>query len=93
MSVITLERDHQLSIEELTTILNEMVTKLEAKLNVKSYWESERELYFRRSGANGHIEFDDNQLTLTVKLGLMFRALKGPIEREITEVVDKYLDV
>ena len=91
MAVITLERNHQLSVEELTGILNEMVAKLESKLDVKSYWESERELYFRRSGANGHIEFDDKQLTLTVKLGLMFRALKGPIEKEINEVVDKYL--
>ena len=93
MSVITLERNHQLSIEELTSVLNELIAKLESKLDVKSYWESDRELYFRRSGANGHIEFDDSQLTLTVKLGLMFRALKGPIEREITEVVDKYLEV
>lgn len=93
MAVITLERQHQMSVEELAGILNEVVAKLESKLDVKSYWESERELYFRRSGASGHIEFDDSQLTLTVKLGLMFRALKGPIEKEITEVVDKHLKV
>ena len=91
MSVICVERSHALTVDEIKTKVEPLIEKLETKLAVKSEWESERVLNFRRKGAKGNIIFDGDTLQLTLNLGMMFRALKGPIEAEINTALDKYL--
>jgi len=91
MSVITLTRQHDLPLDELKHRLEKVAEKIETRLSVHCEWESDRNLIFRRKGASGFLTYDENQLDLTVKLGMMFRALKIPIEKEITAAVDKYL--
>lgn len=91
MAVINLTRTHQLSLEEITLRVNSVVSKLEQKLDVKSEWENNKTLQFRRKGASGSIEISTNSVDISVRLGMMFRALKGVIQKELEEVLDKQL--
>ena len=92
MAVISLTRDHQLSLEEITQRVNEIALKLEQKLDIQSEWEDEKTLQFRRKGANGSIEISENSVDVTVRLGMMFRALKGMVQQELERVLDKQLN-
>ncbi len=88
MSVINIERHHSLSFEELTSRVNEIVKKLETKLDIRSEWEDKNTLSFRRKGANGSIELSEHSISITVRLGIMFRALKSVVESELEKVVE-----
>lgn len=92
MAVISLTRDHQLSFEEITQRVNEIAVKLEQKLDIRSEWENENTLQFRRKGANGSIEISEHTVDVTVRLGIMFRALKGMVQQELERVLDKQLN-
>ena len=91
MSVINIERQHSLSLEELTLRVNEIAAKLEAKLDIRSEWEDKNTLSFRRKGANGSIELSENSVSITVRLGIMFRALRSVVESELEKVVESKL--
>jgi putative polyhydroxyalkanoate system protein len=91
MSVITIRRKHQFSLDELKQKIDQIVLEISNKLEVRSEWESENTLLFRRKGANGCIEVDNSNFELTLKLGMMFRMMKGSIQREMTEVVDEHI--
>lgn len=91
MAVIQVRRNHSKSNDEIKVKVEELIDKLQRKLQVRSEWMSDTSLIFQRKGAKGEINFDDTSLELTLKLGLMFRALKGPIETEINSVIDSFL--
>ena len=44
-------------------------------------------MHFKRSGVDGHIALEPGQLHLTAKLGLLFAAMKTPIEQEMRRVI------
>lgn len=91
MSVINIEKQHSLSFEELTERVNEIAKKLETKLDIRSEWEDKNTLSFRRKGANGSIELSEDSVSITVRLGMMFRALKSVVESELERVVEAKL--
>jgi len=91
MSVINIEKQHNLSFEELTERVNEIAKKLESKLDIRSEWEDKNTLSFRRKGANGSIELSEDSVSITVRLGMMFRALKSVVESELDRVVEAKL--
>ncbi|TQV70959.1 hypothetical protein FLL45_21775 [Aliikangiella marina] len=91
MAVIQVKRNHGKSIDEVRVKVEELIVKLQHKLQVRSEWQSDNTLVFQRKGAKGEIEFDETTLELTLRLGMMLRALKKPIETEIHAVLDKFL--
>ncbi|TQV89289.1 polyhydroxyalkanoic acid system family protein [Aliikangiella coralliicola] len=93
MSAIIVSRTHQYSIEELKNKIDKIILDIQQELEFQSEWETESNLVFRRKGANGSIDIDENNFELTLRLGMMFRALKGTIERQIIKVVDSHLNV
>jgi len=91
MSVISIQRTHQFSLEELREKIDKIINEISKKLELFSEWESDKILLFRRKGVNGCIEIDNNNFELTLRLGMMYRMLKGSIENEVTEVVNGYI--
>ncbi|WP_444996153.1 polyhydroxyalkanoic acid system family protein [Aliikangiella sp. IMCC44359] len=91
MSVIYVHRNHQLSINELKNRIDQIVVKIQDELEFHTEWETDKSLIFRRKGANGGIEIDEENFALTLRLGIMFRMLKSSIENQVIEIVDKHL--
>jgi putative polyhydroxyalkanoate system protein len=54
-------------------------------------WEGDV-LNFSRSGIDGHIALLPHQLHVTARLGLLFSAMKGPIEHEVRRVLSERFD-
>jgi len=91
MANIFIQRKHQLPTKELKSKIDSIMVDLQSEVEFQSQWESEQEFSFRRKGAKGRIEIDDSNFSLNLNLGIMFRALKGQIEKRIIGVVDQYI--
>ena len=91
MSSISIERDHNIGIHELTQRIEKLMLEIKSELNVVYEWDSVDTLYFKRRGAKGCIEISHDTFKLTLNLGIMFRALRSSIEKKIVKAVDENL--
>ncbi len=91
MSVISIQRTHQFSLDELKQKIDHIIHEISNKLEFCSEWESDSTLVFRRKGANGCIEIDEGNFEFTLRLGMMFRMMKGTIQKEVIEVIDGHI--
>ncbi|WP_028865994.1 polyhydroxyalkanoic acid system family protein [Psychromonas aquimarina] len=90
MAVINITREHKLTLTELKQKINAIAIELEQQYQLQSEWE-ENCLFFRRKGASGSIEIDEQQLELNLTLGSLFKIAKSKIEEEIKTMLDKQL--
>ncbi|TVP92654.1 MAG: polyhydroxyalkanoic acid system protein [Pseudomonadaceae bacterium] len=90
MSTVDVTRDHQLGKEVARERAQKLADKLAQKLDAKCAWQGD-ELTFKRSGADGSILVSDDQVRVTVKLGLMLKPMAGMVKGEIEKALDKYL--
>lgn len=91
MSDIHIKRPHKLQREDAKTRVNKTATELGSKYGVKSKWNSDTQLSFSGTGADGTIDIHENEVEVKVKLGFLARALKGKIEETINKTLDKEL--
>jgi len=91
MSNICVQRQHQLSIQDLKEKIDSIMDELKSEIDFQSEWESAQEFCFRRRGAKGRIEISDSKFELNLNLGIMFRALKGSIEKRIVNAVEEHI--
>ncbi len=92
VAVIHITRAHKLTTTELQAKINALAIELEQQYQLMSEWD-ENCLFFRRKGASGSIEINDQQLELNLTLGSLFKVAKSKIEREIIAMLDKQLPV
>ncbi len=90
MSAINISRAHQYPVEELKLKIDAMKAEMESKIEFRSEWETDRNLFIRRKGLSGNIEIDEHKFELTLRLGMMYRAMMTEIKREIMIVVDEH---
>jgi len=91
MANICVQRQHQLSIQDLREKIDSIMGELKNDIDFQSEWESSQEFCFRRRGAKGRIEISDSNFELNLNLGIMFRALKGQIEKRIVSAVELHI--
>ncbi|MGB0495702.1 MAG: polyhydroxyalkanoic acid system family protein [Kangiellaceae bacterium] len=92
MTVINIKKKHQLPLIELKQKIDSIIIEMGKRLEFNSEWENEYSLIFKRKGASGNIEIDENNFELTLRLGLMYKSLKGVIHSEISAAVSKKLN-
>lgn len=68
--------------------VEEFAIKLGERFGMDYRWEADV-LHFKRSGVDGQIALQPGQLHVSAKLGLLFAAMKGPIEKEMRRVLDE----
>ena len=88
MSRIDIRHPHTLPNAKARKAVQEVAEKLDNRFGMQSRWEGDV-LHFTRSGVDGHIALDDNELHVTAQLGFLLSAMKGPIEQEIRRVLDE----
>lgn len=92
MANIKIQKKHQLSTEQLKDKIDVIMLDIRDKIEFQSEWKNNKEYSFRRKGANGRIEIDDSNFELNLNLGIMYRALKIPIEQKIIQVVNRHIN-
>ncbi|HEY5780537.1 MAG TPA: polyhydroxyalkanoic acid system family protein [Lysobacter sp.] len=89
MSNIDIRHAHSLPPKQAHQAVQEVAEKLAERFGVAYAWDGEDTLHFNRSGVDGHIALEPQQLRVTAHLGFLLGALKGPIEAEIRRVLDE----
>ena len=90
MSHIHIERPHQLNKARLRRQVEELADKLEQEFEYNSEWHGDR-LIFKRTGAQGHIDLEDDRVVVDIKLGVLFRPIAKKVESTVQDYLDKHL--
>lgn len=88
MSVIDIHRKHSLDKTQAREAAETLAKDLSSKFDVNYEWEGDL-LRFKRSGVKGKLEILEQELHLHLELGLMLRAFKPRIEKEIHSQLDQ----
>jgi putative polyhydroxyalkanoate system protein len=91
MSSIDIRHSHSLPLPKARKAVEDIAKKLAAKFDMEHHWEGDN-LYFSRSGVDGHIHLDQKQVRVTAQLGFLLSALKGTVEQEIRRVLAERFD-
>jgi putative polyhydroxyalkanoate system protein len=90
MARITVERSHTLGLSGARAKAEELAERLAKEYAVRYQWKGDV-LEFKRSGADGTIEVEDDSVRVDLKLGLLLSAMSGAIKREIEKGLDESL--
>lgn len=88
MSHIDIHHAHSLPPTQARKAIEEVAAKLAERFGMDYDWDGDI-LNFKRSGVDGHIALEPDQLHVTAKLGFLLAAMKGPIEQEIRRILDE----
>ena len=91
MSDIDIRHQHSLPPAKARKAVEDIAKKLAAKFDMDYGWDGDN-LYFNRSGVDGHIHLAPEQIRVTAKLGFLLSALKGTVEQEIRKVLAERFD-
>lgn len=87
MAGIDVRRVHNLGMAAARAAAERMAEDLGRKFGLRGAWEGDV-LHFERPGVAGSLAITASDLHLTVSLGFLLSAMKGPIERAILEELD-----
>lgn len=88
MPGIDIRHKHSMPLPKARKAVEDVAKKLAQRFDVEYAWEGDT-LNFNRSGVDGRIALEREQLHVTAQLGFLLSALKGPIEAEIRRVLDE----
>jgi putative polyhydroxyalkanoate system protein len=84
---IDLKREHDLGLPAARKAADQMAEDLGRKFKLVGSWAGNT-LHFDRPGVAGTLALTDKHLHLTVKLGFLLKAMRGPIERAVHQELD-----
>jgi putative polyhydroxyalkanoate system protein len=90
MSTIEIRHPHSLPPVQARQAVEDFAIRLGQKFGLDYRWEGDV-LHFKRSGVDGHIALLPGELHVAARLGLLFAAMKGPIEHEMRRVLAERL--
>jgi putative polyhydroxyalkanoate system protein len=91
MPKFTVERSHNLSVEDVKTRLQALSDKLSAKYGLSAQWKSATEAEVKGTGASGKITCSANKVSVFIDLSFALTPLKGKIEDKVTRELDAAL--
>jgi putative polyhydroxyalkanoate system protein len=91
MSKIHICREHDLDEQACQVMAEELLQKLVGKFGGRYKPKGNKFVYKHTAGVTAEVEPRDGELDVSVKLGLMTRAMAPQLEREMTKVLDEYL--
>ena len=90
MADIEIRRAHQLGLAAARSAAEAMAEKLSRKFGLKGDWDGDV-LRFQGTGVNGTLDVTAKDISLSVVLGFMLKAMKGSIEQSIRHELDAML--
>ncbi|HOB67298.1 polyhydroxyalkanoic acid system family protein [Ottowia sp.] len=89
MSEITITRTHTLPPRKARQAAEAVASGLRADFGLDYAWDDGNTLSFRRPGLSGQLTLQRKQVTVQIRLGLIFSPLKASFEREIHDYFDQ----
>jgi putative polyhydroxyalkanoate system protein len=91
MSSIEIYTPFTMPKDQLKDELDKLVLRLGEELQLECEWQSDDCLNFKRSGAKGQINIGDEELELTIRLGMLLELFRGTIEQKLHEFIDEHI--
>lgn len=88
MSHIDIRRKHTRTLNDARAAIERVAEHLAEKFDVEYGWDGNT-MEFSRGGVDGHIAVSAKDVHVTAQLGFLLGAIKGPIEREIHQYLDR----
>ena len=88
MSDIDIRRSHSRPLKDARAAIERVAKHLAEKFDVEYGWDGNT-MEFSRGGVDGHIAVSAKDVHVTAQLGFLLGAIKGPIEREIHQYLDR----
>jgi putative polyhydroxyalkanoate system protein len=89
---IVIDLDVPLDQEEIADRVSAVLGEVEAEYGLDGFWNADRSIYaFERSGIVGEAHVEDGHVSVDVKLGVVFGALRKTIERKLRERLEEGL--
>ncbi len=82
MASIDICHPHTLPHADAVAAVDRLASRIAERFEVDCNWNDDT-LEFRRSGVDGEIHVQDDEIRVQVNLGFFLFALRGPIESEI----------
>ena len=87
MADIEIRRAHHLGLAGARKVADKLAADLGRKFDLRGGWNGNT-LRFERPGVTGTLAVSDRDLHLSVALGFLLKAMKGPIERAVVAELD-----
>lgn len=87
MSDIDIRRSHNLGMKAAREAADRMAEDLGQKFGLSGGWTGNTH-HFDRPGVTGSLHLTEKELHLTVKLGLLLKMMRGPLEAAILRELD-----
>ena len=91
MPKFTVERSHNLSVDEAKQRLQTLSDKLAAKYGLTSQWKSATEAEVKGTGATGRITLALNKVSVFIDLSFALTPIRGKIEEKVQQELDSAL--
>ena len=90
MADIEIRRAHGMGLAAARAAADRMADKLGRKFGLKGDWEG-NQLRFQGTGVTGTLDVDAKDVSLSVALGFLLKAMKGSIEQAINHELEAML--
>ncbi|HXS52717.1 MAG TPA: polyhydroxyalkanoic acid system family protein [Usitatibacter sp.] len=87
MADIEIHRAHGLGLAAARRAAEQMAADLGRKFDVHASWQGDT-LRFERPGVSGFVQLTEKDLTLSISLGFLLKAMKASIEKLIHQELD-----
>jgi putative polyhydroxyalkanoate system protein len=87
MADIDIRRSHDLGMKAAREAADQMAEDLGRKFGLSGGWTGNTH-HFDRPGVSGSLHLTEKELHLTVKLGFLLKAMRGPLEAAIVRELD-----
>jgi putative polyhydroxyalkanoate system protein len=84
---IDIKRSHHLGMQAARAAADQMADDLGKKFGLSGGWTGNTH-HFDRPGVSGSLHLTEKELHLTVKLGFLLKAMRGPLEAAIVRELD-----
>lgn len=76
--------------EDVREAAEKLAVQLERDFGVRSRWQGDT-VYINGAGVDGCLCIEENQLDVSVKLGLMASMFEAPLRKEVQRYLDEYV--
>ena len=90
MAGFQIRKSHSMGRERLREAARGLARELEEAHGVRAHWEGDS-VRIRGSGVDGKLTLGEDDLLVSVELGLLASAFKGALQSEVQRFLDEYV--
>jgi putative polyhydroxyalkanoate system protein len=92
MADIRMTRDHNVDVEEMRSRVQAIVDEMQSKLGIKGTWKGDTCTISGKGIKKCDIAITPKDISFEVHLAMMFKMMKGQIQKQLTTRIDKLVE-